>query len=304
MQTNRSSLTAVLDAYRQGHLSRRAFTASATALGVSATGAAFLAGGGNPAAAAAQTPTASPAVDFEKPAFGTEGKSRGSDGELRILWWQAPTVLNPHLSGDTGTQFILEPLMNYTTETTLQPVLLEEVPTVENGMLAEDFSTVELRLLPDVVWSDGEPVTAEDIVFTWQWIVNPANASTSFEQWDVIESIETVDERTALVTYKAPAVNWYDPFTGDLIGALLPAHAFGNDPENRNDEFQTAPIGTGPYVLEEFRPNDQGTYVINERYRHPDKPYFSRILVKGGGDSVGAGRSVLQIGDFDWAWNI
>ena len=248
MQTDRTSLSSLLGAYRQGNLSRRAFTSAATALGASAAAAAFLAHGGN--SAAAQTPVgspaASPAVDVSKPTVGTEGKSRGSDGELRILWWQAPTVLNPHLSGDTGTQFVLEPLMNYTPDTTLQPVLLAEVPTVENGMLAEDFSTVELRLLPDVVWSDGEPVTAEDIVFTHAWIVNPANASTSFEQWDVIESIEAVDELTARVTYKAPAVNWYDPFTGDLIGSLLPAHAFDNDPDNVNDAFQTAPIGTGP----------------------------------------------------------
>ena len=307
MTPDRTPLSTLLDAYRAGSLSRRAFTTRATALGASAAAAAFLANGGNPASA--QTPVGSPAASpaaatFEKPATNTEGKTRGSDGELRILWWQAPTVLNPHLSGDTGTQFVLEPLLNYTPQTTLQPVLLETVPTIDNGLLAEDFSTVDLRLLPDVVWSDGEPVTAEDIVFTWQWIVNPTNASTSFEQWDVIESIEAVDEHTARVTYKAPAVNWYDPFTGDLIGALLPAHAFDNDPNNPNDAFQTAPIGTGPYVIEEFRPNDQGTYVINEQYRNPDKPYFSRILVKGGGDSVAAGRSVLQVGDYDWAWNI
>jgi peptide/nickel transport system substrate-binding protein len=300
-------IDSMLDTYRKGGLSRRAFMAGATAAGMSAAAATFLANGGNPAAA--QTPGASPSASpaastFERPTVGTEGLERGAHGELRILWWQAPTVLNPHLSGDTGTDFVFEPLMNYTPDTTLQPVLLEEVPTVENGLLAEDFSTVTLKLLPDLVWSDGEPVTANDIVFTWQWIVNPNNASTSFEQWALIESIEAVDDLTAEVTFKNSAVNWYDPFTGNLIGCPLPAHAFGNDPENPNDEFQTAPIGTGPFVLEEFRPNDQATYIINENYRNPDKPYFSRILVKGGGDAVAAGRSVLQVGDYDWAWNI
>jgi peptide/nickel transport system substrate-binding protein len=305
--TSPQRLAALLDSYRTGSLSRRGFLASATALGASAAGAAFLANGGNPASAQTPvggSPVASPEAGFERPTTLTEGKSRGSDGELRILWWQAPTVLNPHLSGDTGTQFVLEPLMNYTPDTTLQPVLLSEVPTIENGLLAEDFSTVTLKLQEGLVWSDGEPVTANDIVFTWQWIIHPDNASTSFEQWTTIESIEAVDDLTAEVTFTAPAVNWYDPFTGDLIGTLLPSHAFGDDPSNLNEEFQTAPIGTGPYVIEEFRPNDQGTYVINENYRNPDKPYFSRILVKGGGDAVGAGRSVLQVGDYDWAWNI
>src|SRR5699024_3435220 len=119
-----------------------------------------------------------------------------------------------------------------------------------------------------------------------------------------IESIEVVDDKTVTATYVSPAINWFDPFTGGGIGAILPSHLFDNDPTNTNEPFQTSPIGTGPYVVEEFRPNDQGTYVINESYRGPDKPYFSRILVKGGGDAVGAGRSVVQTGEFDFAWNV
>lgn len=257
----------------------------------------------------AQTPAASPeatplATTFEAPAYNTEGLGRGDAGELSILWWQAPTVLNPHLNGDTGTQFVLEPLLSYAPNSAIIPVLVQETPTVENGLLAADLSKVTFRLLEGLLWSDGEPVTSRDIQFTWQWITTPSNASTSFNQWNTIADVEIVDDITATVTFKAPAVNWYDPFTNELIGALLPAHAFGDDPTNPNDAFQTAPIGTGPYVLESFTPNDQGTYVINENYRDPNKPYFSRILVKGGGDAVAAGRAVLQTGDFDWAWNI
>ena len=299
-------LSSLLHAYNRGELSRRVFVCRAMAMGVTAVGAAWLANGGNPAAA--QTPAASPAATpsttFVPPAYGTEGLERGAAGELRILWWQAPTVLNPHLNGDAGTQFVLEPLLSYAPDSSIIPVLVQETPTVENGLLAEDFSQVTFRLLEGLLWSDGEPVTARDIQFTWEWVITPSNASTSFTQWDTIENIEVVDDLTAVVTFKSPAVNWYDPFTNDLIGAVLPAHAFGDDPANANDAFQTAPIGTGPYVLESFTPNDQGVYVINENYRDPGKPYFSRIFVKGGGDAPAAGRAVLQTGDFDWAWNI
>lgn len=299
----KSHLAPLVNRLERGTLSRRDFMRQATALGVTASGAAWLAAGGNPAAA--QTPVASPeAGTFETPVFGTDGLERGAAGELRILWWQAPTVLNPHLNGDAGTQFILEPLLAYAPDSTIIPVLVEETPTVANGLLAEDFSEVTFTLKEGLLWSDGEPVTARDIQFTWQWITTPTNSSTSFNQWATISGVEIVDDRTAKVTFEAPAVNWYDPFTNDLIGALLPAHAFDDDPANANDAFQTAPIGTGPYVLESFTPNDQGTYVINENYREPNKPYFSRILVKGGGDAVAAGRAVLQTGDFDWAWNI
>ncbi len=253
----------------------------------------------------AQTPAATPlATTFEVPTYNTEGLGRGDAGQLNILWWQAPTVLNPHLNGDAGAQFVLEPLLAYAPNSAIVPVLVQETPTVENGLLAPDFSEVTFRLIEGLLWSDGEPVTARDIQFTWQWITTPSNTSTSFNQWNTIADVEIVDDITARVTFKNPVVNWYDPFTNDLIGALLPAHAFGDDPTNPNDAFQTAPIGTGPYVVESFTPNDQGIYVINENYREPNKPYFGKILLKGGGDAVAAGRAVLQTGDFDWAWNI
>jgi peptide/nickel transport system substrate-binding protein len=303
MQASPKSL---LSAYRAGELTRRSFISRATAAGLSLGAATFLANGGNPLAA--QTP-ASPAASptagtAERPTVRTEGLERGSQGELRILWWQAPTVLNPHLGADAGYQFVMEPMLHYFPDDSIQPILLSETPSVENGLLAEDLSEVTLKLREGLVWSDGEPVTADDIRFTWEWILEPGNGSTSYEQWNLISDIEVVDDLTARVTYTAPAVNWFDPFTTNRLGAILPAHVFGDDPTNRNDPFQTAPIGTGPYVVEEFRPNDQATYVINERYREPDKPYFSRILVKGGGDPVAAGRSVLQVGDFDFAWNV
>ena len=298
-----SKLSSLLNQFNTGSISRRGFLQGATALGMSAAGAGWLANGGDPAAA--QTDMATPDTgDYQAPAFGTEGLERGAHGELRILWWQAPTVLNPHLNGDAGTQFVLEPLLSYSPESTIIPVLVEQTPTVENGLLAEDFSSATFRLLEGLLWSDGEPVTSRDIQFTWQWVLEPTNASTSFNQWETISDIEIVDDRTVTVHFETGAVNWYDPFTNSLIGALLPAHAFDDDPTNPNDAFQTAPIGTGPYVVESFTPNDQGIYVANENYRDPNKPYFSRILVKGGGDAVSAGRSVLQTGDFDWAWNI
>jgi peptide/nickel transport system substrate-binding protein len=130
-----SSLATLVNGLHSGAVSRRDFMRQATALGVSVAGASWLAAGNNPAAA--QTPAASPAASpvagsFEAPAFGTEGLERGAAGELRILWWQAPTVLNPHLNGDAGAQFVLEPLLSYAPDSSIVPVLVEQTPTVEN----------------------------------------------------------------------------------------------------------------------------------------------------------------------------
>lgn len=276
---------------------RRGFVAAGA---MSAAAAAFLANGGNPLAAQG-TPASTP---DPRPDVGTEGLQRGDAGELRILWWQAPTNLNPHVLGDTGGEFVLEPLMSYFKEETIQPILLESVPTVENGQLSADLKTATLKLRPGLLWSDGEPLTANDIVFTWKWVVEPSNATFTFEQWNMIENIEAVDDLTADVTFKEGVVNWFDPFTGYTAGVVLPAHAFNNDPTNANEAFQTHPIGSGPYKVEDFAPNDQGSYVINENYREPNKPYFSRIVVKGGGDPVAGGRSVMEVGDYDFAWNV
>lgn len=194
--------------------------------------------------------------------------------------------------------------MTYFPDGSIQPVLLEATPTVENGLLAKDLSSVTLKLRPGLLWSDGEPVTANDIVFAWKWIVEPANTSTSYDIWNTISDLKVVDDLTAVATYAHPLVNWFDAFTGNALGVIYPAHAFNNDPKNRNDPFLTKPIGTGPYRVDTFTPNDQGTFVINDHYREENKPYFSSILFKGGGDAVSAGRAVVQTGEYDYAWNV
>jgi peptide/nickel transport system substrate-binding protein len=76
------------------------------------------------------------------------------------------------------------------------------------------------------------------------------------------------------------------------------------DANGAHDSFLTNPVGTGPYKVESFSPNDQVIYVINENYRDPNKPFFSRVNLKGGGDAASAARAVLQTGDYHYAWNL
>jgi peptide/nickel transport system substrate-binding protein len=91
------------------------------------------------------------------------------------------------------------------------------------------------------------------------------------------------------------------PFTGTSTGYVYPKHVLEGGRE-AHDAFLSAPIGTGPFVVESFTPNDQVIYIANENYREPNKPYFSRIQLKGGGDPASAARSVLQTGEFHYAW--
>lgn len=286
-------------------LSRRAF---ARATGTLTAGAALAPrithGQGTPVA----SPGATPAMASQRPALGTETQERGAGGELRIIAWQAPSVAAPH-SGSGEVDFVaaapvLEPLLHYLPDGTIIPNLVTDVPSIENGLLAPDLSTATFTLLPDITWSDGEPFTSRDVQFTWQWITTESNASSNFSVWDPIASIETPDDLTVVVTYKTPSLAWFDPFTGNYNGPIYPAHVFGDDPANKNDAFLSNPIGTGPYVIDTFATDDQVTYVMNERYREPTKPYFSRVLLKGGGDPAASARAVCQTGEFDFGWNI
>jgi peptide/nickel transport system substrate-binding protein len=92
---------------------------------------------------------------------------------------------------------------------------------------------------------------------------------------------------------------------GGTTGPILPAHAFGDEPVAANNpDFLLYPIGTGPFVITEFLPNDRVMLAANEHYREPTKPFFSSVNIKGGGDPASAARAVLQTGDYDYAWNL
>ncbi|HZO38798.1 MAG TPA: ABC transporter substrate-binding protein, partial [Methylomirabilota bacterium] len=92
---------------------------------------------------------------------------RGGGGELKMLWWQAPTILNPHLAigvkdGD-GSRLFYEPLVSFDPDGNMVPNLAAEVPTVQNGGVTRDGLSVTVRLKKGVQWHDGKPFTADDI---------------------------------------------------------------------------------------------------------------------------------------------
>jgi peptide/nickel transport system substrate-binding protein len=308
--------------FERGEISRRQFVEAAGALGLSA-GLATVMANMSQAVAAGQpmrngyafyqgadgTPSASPAAGTGSiPAAGMENVTRGEGGELRIIQWQAATTANLHTA--TGTKdflisdMILEPLMRYLPDGSIIPYLASEVPSVEAGTLAEDLSSATFTLREGVTWSDGTPFTSRDVQFTWEWITNEDNASVNFLPWSTISGVETPDDQTAVVSFAQPAANWFEPLVGGTYGSILPAHGYDDDPKNRNEAFDVNPIGTGPFVIDSFSPNDQVTLSMNENYWQPNAPYFSSVIVKGGGDAASAARAVLQTGEYEYAWNL
>lgn len=240
----------------------------------------------------------------------TGGRGRGVADLLRILYWQAPTILNPHFSqgnkDSSAANLILEPLIDIDAEGNLIPVLVAEIPSLENGMVAEDGMSVTYTLKEGVVWSDGEPFTAEDVRFTWQFITDPTAATTTFATYENIADVVVEDPLTVTIQFSQPAPGWYEPFATGFGGQILPRHILEGvtGTAARDSEFNLSPIGTGPYKLVEFRAGDLVSYEVNENYREADKPYFQRVEIKGGGDATAAARAALQSGETDYAWNL
>ncbi len=291
---------------KHGRITRREFIARATALGVGLPITLFVLNSMKLEGAAAQDADATSAS--VRPSVGTEGQTRGAGGELKILQWQAASIAFSHKG--TGTKdwnaasLVLEALLSFAPDGTILPNLAAEVPTKENGGLSDDLKTVTINLQEGLLWSDGEPVTAEDIVFTWQWVTDPANASTSASVWEPIENIEAKSDTQAVITYKEPSIAWFVPISGTSYGAIIPKHILGTGDPGAAEKFLTNPIGTGPYKVESFKENDQVIYTANENYREPNKPYFATVNLKGGGDASSAAQAVLQTGDWHYAWNL
>ena len=121
---------------------------------------------------------------------------RGTDGQLRMLYWQAPSILNPFLSGGTkdihAASLVLEPLARYDENGGMVPALAAEIPTVENGGISADLLSVTWTLRDDVVWSDGTPFTAADVVFTAAYCMDPEGACSGASRFQDVEAVEAV----------------------------------------------------------------------------------------------------------------
>ena len=255
---------------------------------------------------AAAAPTTAPAATS---APASSGGTRGSGPPLKILMWQGPTITNTHLSqgtkDDIASRFCLEPLMTVGADGSFTPVLAAEVPTAQNGGLAADGKTVTYNLKQGIKWADGEPFTADDVLFTYQYITDKETASTTYGNYTDVDKVEVVDPLTIHVTFKQPTGGWYVPFVGSA-GQMLPKHVLQQyvGKTARDAPFNLKSFGTGPYMVKDFNPGDNLILVPNPYFREANKPFFSEVDIKGGGDAVSAARGVLQTGEYDYAWNL
>ena len=288
-------LRALIGEVKAGTLSRRHFVQTMVALGLTAPMAAQM-------LASAGVAQAQP-----KPTF-TPTK-RGGGGLLKTLWWQSPTLLNPHFGVGTkdqdGSRIFYEPLASFDPDGSLVPFLAAEIPSVQNGGVARDGRSVTWKLKRGVTWHDGKPFTADDVVFNFEYVSDPATAAVTVGSYRDVEKIDKLDSHTVKITFKKPTPFWADPFCG-VRGMIIPKHLFEafKGGKSREAPNNLKPVGTGPFRFVDFKPGDIVRAEINPNYHIPNRPFFDQLEMKGGGDAISAARAVIQTGEYDYAWNM
>jgi peptide/nickel transport system substrate-binding protein len=283
-----------IEEVRSGARSRRAFLREMLALGLSAPFVTQM---------LTHSGVAMAASDFKY----TPTKA-GGGGTLKLLWWQSPTLLNPHFAVGTkdqdGSRIFYEPLAGWDPDGNLVPILAAEVPSVENGTVDKDVTWVVWKLKQGVKWHDGQPFTADDCVFNWQYASDPATAATTSGTYKDIK-VSKVDDHAIRIDFQQPTPFWADAFVGPRV-MMIPKHLFEPYTGGNSREAPTnlTPVGTGPYLFVDFKPGDIVRGKINPDYHLPNRPYFDAIEMKGGGDAVSAARAVLQTGEYDFAGNM
>lgn len=291
-------LRGLIGRVKNGSMSRRAFVRRMAAVGFTAPMATQLLA--MTGAANAQSSAGS------VPAFG--GTRRGGGGHLKILYWQASTLLNPHFAAGTTNQdasrVFYEPLAGWSADGTLQPILAAEIPSIENGGLAQDGRSVTWKLKRGVKWHDGQDFTADDVVFNWEYARSPQVATVTAGSYRDVNVVK-VDDFTVRVEFPAPTPFWADAFVGS-IGMIIPRHLFRDfaGANSRDAPTNIRPVGTGAYRLQSFAPGDLLRAELNPNYHMNNRPFFDSMEIKGGGDAASAARAVLQTADFDYAWNL
>ena len=159
------------------------------------------------------------------------------------------------------------------------PVLVTELPSLDNGGISEDGKTITLKLRDDIVWSDGTPITSDDFVFTHAMFTDPGNAVNSTYPYDQFE-VEAPDDRTVVITFAEPvcALDVLD------LTEILPAHVlrpvFEAEGTLDEAEWNYAPtVGCGPYVFSEWETGSYASFVKNENY-YNDPAKIDEIFIR------------------------
>ncbi len=180
------------------------------------------------------------------------------------------------------------------------PELAAELPTVENGGVVVDETagtmSVTWKMRKDVQWQDGKPVTAKDVMFTWDAISNPDTGS-----WmpgiDYIDSVKQLDDYSFAVNYSSIYPAYLTQFGGEQI-VIWPAHYCDASQGFVSWDCARTPLSDGPYVLKDWVEGDHMTFEKNSNFYLKGKPAIDKVTVQIVPDDT-VRRTMMEKGDAD-----
>lgn len=240
--------------------------------------------GGGAATEAPQAPEAPAQPATEEPAQPdaeeTQAPMEESGGTVTLIIPEEPTTLNYFQAEAAIVRQVAEAtsmtgLVTIDQNGEFVPMLAEELPTLDNGGLSPDYAIVTWKLKPDLKWSDGEPLTSDDVKFTWEVLSNPdSGALTGTGGFDQIASVDTPDDLTAVITYSTP----YPAYLDQFAYGLLPRHATGEPADMANWEWNRQPVGAGPFVVSNWVSGQSIALDRNPYYFEEGKPYLNQLV--------------------------
>ncbi|MCL4833041.1 MAG: peptide ABC transporter substrate-binding protein [Caldilineaceae bacterium] len=203
-----------------------------------------------------------------------------SGGQVVLIIPEEPATLNQYLA----VAAIVRQVADATTaglsvvdqNGDFQPVLAEAIPSIADGTVSEDFLTVTWKLRPGLLWSDGTPITSDDVKFTWEAVSNPDSGAVLSNNFEKIASIDTPDELTAVVHYSE--VNSAYPM--QFAYGILPRHATGEANAMEKWEWNRNPVTAGAFVVSEWNSGDSIVMDRNPNYYLDGQPYLDRLIFK------------------------
>ena len=188
-----------------------------------------------------------------EPASG--GSEAGGGGTVVLVIPEEPAGLNRYLADAAIVTQVADATVVGLTQANEKgeyvPRLAADLPT-----LSDDKKTVTWKLRPGLKWSDGQPLTSDDVKFTWEAVSNPnSGAFNATAGFNLIESIDTPDDVTAVVHYQEPYVG----YLGQFSAGVLPRHATGKPEEMTKWEYNMKPVTAGPFVVSDWRSGESIT---------------------------------------------
>ncbi|MEI6291340.1 MAG: peptide ABC transporter substrate-binding protein, partial [Chloroflexota bacterium] len=233
--------------------------------------------------------SAAAAVNTAVPTEPAKSQTLAGDKSITVSFVTGdPASLNPIYASTWGEECVFDliylPLWNIDDQGGFHMELAVELPTVANGGVSADGKTITIKFNPDANWSDGQPVTAEDAVFTYDMVMADKNTVTSRYPFDTyIESMKAVDTKTLQIQLNSVWVDWpFSIFTG--LSRVLPKHilqpVFDKDGSLDNAAYNRLPsVVNGPFTISQFEPGSHISFNANDTYWR-GRPKLDKIFYR------------------------